>query len=300
MRRNSAGLGGDDLPGLQPAAHVLEARRLEPRFGLLGAGVVPGLAEALEVTAHRALAPATSSLIARSRSMLPAPPHWAARRPPGFSAACDSPKRRIVVEDPVEDGAGERPHRPALASSSSVRSATSASSWGRRTSRPSRPSTPSRRPPITRPWGRRSISICGDPAGAAAGVEHGLVAAQLESLEDRLRPLLVRDGDALVARRVPLARAGHQSARRHRAAARPPDCLEGVDRGRVLQRDADVVEAVQQPVLDVGLDLELEDAGGAGDVSSSTSIRASPASATARQCSSSRIAGSSPILVQLE
>ena len=35
-------------------------------------------------------------------------------------------------------------------------------------------------------------------------------------------------------------------------------------------------------------------------VSSSTSIRASPASATARQCSSSRIAGSSPILVQLE
>ena len=34
-------------------------------------------------------------------------------------------------------------------------------------------------------------------------------------------------------------------------------------------------------------------------VSSSTSIRASPASATARQCSSSRIAGSSPTLVQL-
>ena len=35
-------------------------------------------------------------------------------------------------------------------------------------------------------------------------------------------------------------------------------------------------------------------------VSSSTSIRASPASATARQCSSSRITGNSPIFVQFE
>ena len=41
--------------------------------------------------------------------------------------------------------------------------------------------------------------------------------------------------------------------------------LEAVDRAGVLQRDADVVEAVQQAVLDVGLDRELEDAGGAGD-----------------------------------
>src|SRR3954453_11072287 len=44
--------------------------------------------------------------------------------------------------------------------------------------------------------------------------------------------------------------------------ARP---LELVDRDRVLQGDADVVEAVEQAVLDVVLDRELEDAGGAGN-----------------------------------
>jgi hypothetical protein len=46
---------------------------------------------------------------------------------------------------------------------------------------------------------------------------------------------------------------------------RGPGLLELVDRAGVLQGDADVVEATQQAVLDVGLDLELEDPGGAVD-----------------------------------
>src|SRR3954447_7810578 len=53
--------------------------------------------------------------------------------------------------------------------------------------------------------------------------------------------------------------------RSHRAALGGAGPLEGVNRRPVLQGDADVVEPVQQPVLDIGLDLEFEDAGGAGD-----------------------------------
>ena len=111
----------------------------------------------------------------------------------------------------------------------------------------------------------------GDPAAAAAGVEHASRRrAARAGRGPRSRPLLLGIGDPVVGlrrpSRGPASIAAHPQRRRHRAAVgRRRDGLEGVDRAGVLQRDADVVEAVQQPVLDVGLDLELEDAGGAVD-----------------------------------
>ena len=124
---------------------------------------------------------------------------------------------------------------------------------------------------ITRPRGSRSISIAGDAARAAAGVEHGLVAAQRRAGRAPRRPAQLGVGDA--RRRSPRPSRGvgvHRPAHRQSAvvtgprSAAPEPSKASIAAG-VLQRDADVVEAVQQPVLDVGLDLELEDAGGAGD-----------------------------------
>ena len=54
----------------------------------------------------------------------------------------------------------------------------------------------------------------GHPAAPAAGVEHGLVAAKVEPVEDRPRPDLLHVGDAVVRRRIPLARLGLGSAAR--------------------------------------------------------------------------------------
>ena len=69
-----------------------------------------------------------------------------------------------------------------------------------------------------------------------------------------------------VAGPVFIGRSRSVRARSSPGRGRPrPAASKLVDRAGVLERDADVVEAVQQPVLDVGLDLELEDAGGAGD-----------------------------------
>ena len=53
--------------------------------------------------------------------------------------------------------------------------------------------------------------------------------------------------------------------RRHRAAVGGAGGLEGVDRARVLQRDPDVVEPVEEPVLDLLVDLEPDHAGGRVD-----------------------------------
>src|SRR5207253_3579046 len=61
-------------------------------------------------------------------------------------------------------------------------------------------------------------------------------------------------------RLLPPSEAGRDGTLRSR---RPG--LEPVDRTRVFERDADVVEAVQEPVLHLVLDLELEDPGGAVD-----------------------------------
>ena len=255
-------LGRDDVPGLQPAAGLGEAGGAQALLGLLRRGVVPRLAEALEVGR---VGVARGDLVAarlqpRDVARRRRSGRRAARRASAPGAGCGRARR----------GRGSsgrrrwrRRRRPARSSSSSTRSATSASSLGRSTERTcstidAEPSTA-----ITRPSGRRSISIevtrpLPQPASSTR-----LVAAQLEAVEDRPRPLLVGDGDALVGGRVPVAgqRAPLASPVVTGPRSAAPGCLEGVDRARVLQRDADVVEAVQQPVLDVGLDLELEDAG---------------------------------------
>ena len=101
------------------------------------------------------------------------------------------------------------------------------------------------------------------PAAAAAGVEHGLVAAQVEPGEHLAPPLLLRVGDLVVGRARP-SRPGRSPA--HSAVVTGPRSaraggLEGVDRVGVLQRDPDVVEAVEEAVLDLLVDLEPDDAG---------------------------------------
>jgi hypothetical protein len=51
----------------------------------------------------------------------------------------------------------------------------------------------------------------GDPSAAAAGVEHGLVASQVEAIEHRAGHLDLRVGEAVVGRRVPVPDAAHSA-----------------------------------------------------------------------------------------
>ena len=303
VREELGGLGRDDVPGLQPAARLGEAGAAQALLGLLGRGVVPGFAEALEV---RRVGLARGDLGAArlqprdvaGAAVLGGEAPARARAPRAGLAKSASWSRtqwKTALEKTTSTGS---------ASSSSVRSATSASSWGRSTERTSS-TIEARAVDGDHPaLGQALDQHRGDPAAAAAGVEHRLVAAQLEPVEDR---------------RAPTPRAGPRRAgswpRPSRgcasplissavvtgpAVAAPPPSSKASIAPAFSSVIADVVEAVQQPVLDVGLDLELEDARRPQvTVSSSTSIRASPASAIARQCSSSRIAGSSPIFVQL-
>ena len=99
----------------------------------------------------------------------------------------------------------------------------------------SEPSTAS-----TLPVGQALEQLGGDPARAAAGVERGLVAAQLEPLEHLHPPAELGVGDARRRSRRP-TRAGRCSSRRarrrserrrHRAAVGAAGALEGVDRRR--------------------------------------------------------------------
>jgi hypothetical protein len=64
-----------------------------------------------------------------------------------------------------------------------------------------------------------------DPPRAAAGVEHGLVAAQLQPLQHLASERLHRPGDAVIAAAVPFSRLRHTSVRYHvcpvRARRRP-------------------------------------------------------------------------------
>ena len=114
--------------------------------------------------------------------MFPAPPHCAASRPPGFSAACRRANRRswssiqwkVAVERIASTGSS---------SSSSTRSAANASI-----------------PRAARLLDHRRAAVdgdhravrdppasSGDPAGAAAGVEHPLVPAEVEPVDDVAR-----------------------------------------------------------------------------------------------------------------
>ena len=112
--------------------------------------------------------------------MLPRPPHWATRRPPGCRVAEQRGEQRVVVVDPVEGGVGEdrvdrlgqRPARPGPGT---------ARSPGRRAPpRRARPSTAPRRPrtrgprapgrpasPVTRPEPQPASSTTSSPSSGS-------------------------------------------------------------------------------------------------------------------------------------
>ena len=239
MRSELGGLRRVDRPGLQPAARLGEAGAAQPRLGLLGAAKFQVALEPLEVGRERARARRPRRSLRACAATLPSPPHWATRRPPGRSAACRRAKSRSWSSDPVEDGAGEdRVDRLGAARARSGRRP------GRSTRSPSRsrafsiidaePSTA-----ITRPRaGARSASAVTRPL-AAAGVEHGLLAAQLQPVEHLLPHSTCGTGDRGRRSRRP-SRGSPMfiaPARAHSAVVTGPRGgagagLEGVDRAR--------------------------------------------------------------------
>ncbi len=230
MRRNSAGSGGSIVQGCSQQRTPLEAGALQPRLGLLGAGVVPGRIEVREVRCERL---ARGDLVAdlaqagrccRRRRTGPR----AGRRASGPRAAGAKSRSwsaiqwKTALEKTASTGSG---------SSSSVRSATRALSPGLQRL-PHLLDHRGRAVDGDHPAPRQALDQQpGDPAAAAAGVEHDLVAGQRQPVEDRPRPLFVRDRDAVVAARVPVAgRRVHQSAVVTGPRSAPPRLLEGVDR----------------------------------------------------------------------
>ena len=215
-------LGGSravDRLGSQPAARLVEPGS-SGALRLLGARRSSRARDAPRSAARRARAPATSSAIAcaaRRRCRPAALRRQAATGPQRRAQASKSAswsriQWKIAVEKTASTGS---------ASSSSSRSATSSLVRGRRRRSLclARSSTASRRPrsPVR---GQPLEQQRGDAAAAAAGVEHRLVALQLEPLEDLPRPLLLGIGDAVIGRGVPVARSrGSPSERRGDRAA---------------------------------------------------------------------------------
>ena len=164
----SCGSGGLDRPRLQPRPDVGEADASRRCAGLLGRGVVPrsgpategGLVDGVDRRLHV--------------GDVPAPPHCAASRPPGLSAARSRANSALVVLDPVEGG-GREDGVHGLGRAAGRR--------GRRRrprSRRRRVSLDHRlrcRRPRSRGRPARARDERGDPAGATAGVEDAFVAA---------------------------------------------------------------------------------------------------------------------------
>ena len=105
-----------------------------------------------------------------------------------------------------------------------------------------------------------------NPTRAAARVHHILVALQVQALEHLEAPVVLRIGDAVVGLGVPLPGPGV-----HRALGAHSEVVTGPESARPAaskssmastrsQRQRHVVEPVAEPVLDVLVDLELEDA----------------------------------------
>ena len=134
--------------------------------------------------------------------------------------------------------------RPAAARLSSRRSATRTSARGPRAARARATIAGETSTAMTRPRGTRFEQLGGDAAGAAAGVEHRLVAAQLEPLEHRETPVELGRGDAVVGGGVPVqwrsvSHARHDSVRDHvRACAMHMDRRDGRERALVAFRRA--------------------------------------------------------------
>ena len=207
---------GLDAHVLRPGADVGEADPLEPRRGLLRRR-----RSSTARASPRAPGSATASIAACTVATLPAPPHWATSRPPGCSAANRRSNSRSwsAIQWKV---AVERIASTGSSSSSSSRSATNTSTPGPSRSRASLDhrgrAVDGDHCAAREPLDQRR----GDAAGAAAGVEHALVAAQLEPVEHLAAHRLQRRGDALVGGGVPIPRRVRVIRRAPAFRPRPP------------------------------------------------------------------------------
>ena len=204
-----------------PAPHVGEAERAQARLGVRRRGEVPVARPAGQVLGERLARARARSPAPLTASTLPSPPHWATSRPPGFSAARRRANSRswspiqwkVAVETIASTGSS---------SSSSSRSASRTSTVGRAAARRASLDHRARavdgdHAPARQPLGQRR----GHPAGAAARVEHGLVAAQPQPRQHVAAHRLERRAEPLVGGGVPVARRHTRRTHRVRPAAPP-------------------------------------------------------------------------------
>ena len=182
-----AGVLGRDLDVGAPAACLGEPGCAQPRVGLLRrrrsstarpAGQVLRVGRAAPTSASSAVKARDVALAAALRREAPA-------RPQGRVQARE---QRVVVGDPVEDRVRED-----ASTGSRQLELGEVLVEDRRPRSPAAPRAPSRPSPASRRRRSRGPSgsaraASGDAARAAAGVEHGLVAAQVEALEDVAGP----------------------------------------------------------------------------------------------------------------
>ena len=167
----------------------------------------------------------SSASTRRIEAMLPTPPHWATSRPPGRSDRGEVREQRVVIGRPSGTSPSTGSRRPA-------RRAAAAAPGPRRRTRPDRRTAPAARRaasiidgerverddvPARQPRGEQ----LGDPARAAAGVEHPLVAGERQPVEDRPAPPRLRVGDAVVRPGVPVAWHGRRRSARPRVVSWP-------------------------------------------------------------------------------
>ena len=248
-----AGLVGLDGPGLQPAAHLVKAGGAQALLGRSGACEVPRhrpVREALGEAGVRG-GPQRRLVDGGDVALPPALRADPAARPQRRRERCE---QRVVVGHPVKRRVGE--HGVDALVQPQRREIGSANVGGRVLELDPARATISR------------VGVDGDdaavreaieqqarhPARAAARVEDRLVAAQLEAVDDGLGHRDLRAGDPVVGVGVPATDRAHKRGR-----DRPgPLALGLVRRDRVVlgERQRDVVEAVEQAVLGLGVDVE--------------------------------------------
>ena len=268
-----ARIGRLDRALLEPDAgwHDLEAGALEPVAGVADRGEVPGRRHAAAGRRRSARRPAAIRARASTRRRCRRRRTGPRSRRPGAGPRTGG-RRAVRGRGSSGRSRWRRSRRPARRARASSRSETISSTRSPNSARFSRacsiidgePSTP-----ITLPSGRRSQISARDAAAAAAGVEHGLVTAEVEPGEHLPPPLLLRRRDPVVgaprpsrpahSRQAPssVVVTGPQSA--------PPEASKASIASASLQRHRDVVEAVEEPVLDLLVDLEPDHAGGRVD-----------------------------------
>ena len=190
-------LGG---PGLEPAAHLLEARR---RAGAGRSRSAPAKCQGEKPSSSGASSRATSSIASRTRAMLPSPPHWASSRPPPRRARARIAPQALVVGHPVECGRGhDRVDLPVELSSSTSRQQTSARAPRRCAGQLHHLAggVDGQHPPARDQPGEQ----LGDATGAASDVEHGGVGREpAEARQHVAGPLQLGLADAVVGGGVP-------------------------------------------------------------------------------------------------